>query len=136
MSALAPETLAMHRVAVAASLFSLLLTSLAGAGFAPAPEWNPKSFPISFWCGPPDPFITVERYREVVAAGFNYLMPPCEGASLPERNHRILDTAKVAGLKAFLQDQRMPMAMTGVPDAKQRLDTIIADYAKHPAFAG
>lgn len=122
----------MVRLLIAAALFATLL----GAGFAPPEEWSPKQFPISFWCGPPDPYITVERYRQVSAAGFNYLMPPCEGASTVERNRKILDTAKAAGLKAFLQDNRMPMAISGVDDAKSRLDAIVADYAKHPAFAG
>jgi len=109
---------------------------LAGAGFAPSEEWSPKSYPVSFWCGPPDPYITVERYRQVAEAGFNYLMPPCEGASTVERNRKILDTAKATGLKAFLQDSRMPFAITGSADAKSKLDAIVADYAKHPAFAG
>lgn len=113
-----------------------LLAALSTGGFTPRSEWAPKTYPISFWCGPPDPFITPERYRQVADAGFTFLMPPCEGASKPERNHRILDTAKAVGLKAFLQDDRMPMAITGVPDAKARLDAIVADYAKHPAFAG
>lgn len=122
----------MVRLLIAAALFAALL----GAGFAPPEEWSPKQFPISFWCGPPDPYITVERYRQVSAAGFNYLMPPCEGASTIERNRKILDTAKAAGLKAFLQDNRTPMAISGVDDAKSRLDAIVADYAKHPAFAG
>jgi len=113
-----------------------MLGALLGAGFAPPDEWAPKEFPISFWCGPPEGFITVERYREVASAGFNYLMPPCEGRATPERNRKILDTARAAGLKAFLADERMPLAITGAPDARERLDAIVADYAKHPAFAG
>lgn len=119
-----------------ALIVAALAASLLGAGFATPEEWSPKSFPVSFWCGPPEPYITAERYREVAAAGFNLLMPPCEGASTPERNRKILDTAKATGLKAFLQDQRMPLAITGQPDAKKRLDSVVADYAKHPAFAG
>jgi hypothetical protein len=78
----------------------------------------------------------VERYQQVKEAGFNFLMPPCEGEATPERNRRILDTARTVGLKAFLADQRMPLSMQGVPDAPQRLDAIMADYSKHPAFAG
>lgn len=117
-------------------ILSAMLATLMGAGFALPEEWSPKAFPISFWCGPPDQNITVERYKQVAAAGFNYLMPPCEGASTVERNRRILDTAKSAGLRVFLLDSRMPMAITGVADAKTKLDSIVADYAKRPAFAG
>jgi hypothetical protein len=121
----------MKRLCVLATLLALL-----GAGFAPPGEWEPKEFPVSFWCGPPDNFITTERYREIAEAGFNYVMPPCEGRSTPERNKRILDAVKPTGLKAFLLDERMPAAITGVPDAKQRIDAIVADFSKHPAFAG
>ncbi len=117
-------------------IIASLLCSLFSAGFAPPVEWSPRTFPISFWCGPPDPYITIDRYRQVSNAGFNYLMPPCEGASSEERNRRILDTAKTAGLKAFLQDSRMPSALTGAADAKSRIDSVVAAYAKHPAFAG
>jgi hypothetical protein len=119
-----------------AVMATALLASLLGAGFAPRSEWVPKEFPISFWCGPPDNFITVERYKEIAAAGFNYVMPPCEGQATPERNKKILDTAKAAGLKAFVQDERMPVSMTGVPDAKEKLDAIIKDYSGQGAFAG
>lgn len=112
------------------------LGAVFSAGLALPSEWEPKEFPISFWCGPPDPHITVERYQQIAAAGFNYLMPPCEGQATPERNRRILDTARATGLKAFLADQRMPLSISGVPDAEQRLDAIVADYARHPAFAG
>jgi hypothetical protein len=113
-----------------------LLGAVAAGGFAPQSEWAPKEFPISFWCGPPDEFITTEQYKAVAVAGFNYLAPPCEGRASPERNRKILDTARAAGLKAFLQDERMPLAITGVADAGKRLDAIVKDYAKHPAFAG
>jgi hypothetical protein len=112
------------------------LLSLCGAGFAPSPEWDPKQFPISFWCGPPDQFITVERYREVAEAGFNYLMPPCEGSATPQRNRLILETAKSAGLKAFIQDSRMPLAIGGDAAARERIDAIVKDFSRHPAFAG
>jgi len=118
------------------TIIAPLLLALMGAGFATPVEWAPKSFPISFWCGPPDPYITVERYRQVSDAGFNYVMPPCEGKSSAERNLRILDTAKSVKLKAFLQDDRMPAAISGVSDAKTRIDSIVVAYAKHPAFAG
>ena len=125
----------MGRLPIAASIFALL-AALFGAGFAQPVEWAPKAFPVSFWCGPPDPYINIERYRQVSEAGFNYLMPPCEGASTAERNLRILGIAKASGLKAFLQDDRMPSGVTGVGDAKARIDAIVADYSKHSAFAG
>lgn len=125
------------------------LAALSGSGLTPASsrtktggeaqtagEWTPQAFPISFWCGPPPEYITVPRYKEIAAAGFNYVMPPCEGAATPELNRKILDTARAAGLKAFLSDSRMPLSITGTANAVKNLDAIVADYAKHPAFAG
>jgi hypothetical protein len=101
-----------------------------------APDVPPPPIPIGFWCGPPDAFISPERYAEVLGAGFNFLMPPCEGAPTSERNTLILDAAADAGIRAWIGDGRMPMAVTGIPDATDRLDAIVADYASHPALAG
>jgi hypothetical protein len=92
--------------------------------------------PLGFWCGPPEAFITVPRYQEVLAAGFTFLMPPCEGWATVERNRKILDTALAAGLTAYLADARMPLAISGVADATVRLDQIVADYGAHPALTG
>jgi hypothetical protein len=96
----------------------------------------PTPIPIGFWCGPPDAFITPARYAEVAAAGYTFLMPPCEGAATAARNKKILDTAKGVGLVAWIGDERMPLSITGVADAKSRIDAIVADYAAHPALAG
>lgn len=93
-------------------------------------------FPISFWCGPPRNFVTVERYQQVKDAGFTFIMPDCVGGNEPELQKKILDTAQQVGLKAFVDDQRMPRGIGGSDEAKQRIDAIIADYSKHPAFAG
>src|SRR5438876_12317858 len=99
-------------------------------------EWTPKEFPISFWCGPPEGFITTERFKQIASAGFNYVMPHCEGRFTPEVNRRILDSAKAAGIKACIFDERLPLSITGMSDAKSRLDAIIKDYSQHPALAG
>jgi hypothetical protein len=129
------ETKRQTRWPAAVALVGALL-ALGGSGWAPAETWAPKELPISFWCGPPDGQITVERYKQIADAGFNYLMPPCEGRSTPERNKLILETAKKVGLKAFLQDERMPFRIAGDTDAKAKADAIIADYSRHSAFAG
>ncbi|MDB5320254.1 MAG: hypothetical protein JWN40_1885 [Phycisphaerales bacterium] len=91
-------------------------------------------FPISYWCGPMPEFATLERYREIKEAGFTFVMPMCAGADV-ELNRKILGFCQQVGLKAFVADGRMPL---GVPDdaAKKRIDAIVADYAKHPAFLG
>jgi len=98
--------------------------------------WPPKIFPITFWCGPPEPFITVEQYRRIAEAGFTIVMPPCEGAATVERNRKILDTAKAVGLKVILSDARMPLAINGNREAEKAVQAIVADYHKHPALMG
>ena len=97
--------------------------------------WNPDEFVLSFWCGPPEPFTTLERYREIKFAGFTHVMPPC-AATTPALNRKILDLCVRVGLKAFVGDPRMPLRIEQEPDAKARLDAIVADYAGHPALAG
>jgi len=92
-------------------------------------------FPISFWCAPPEKFVNVEEFQKIKDAGFTLIMPPCSGTTVA-LNHKILDTAKEVGLRAFVMDSRMPMSISGVADAKARLDAIVADYKDHPALAG
>ena len=120
-----------------------LFVALVGLNSAPLaaeqdkiPDWPPKVFPITFWCGPPEPYITVEQYRAIAAAGFNLVMPPCEGAATVARNRRILDVAAKTGLKAIIGDARMPLAIANRPAAKAALRDIVNDYRKSPALMG
>ncbi|HLJ54749.1 MAG TPA: hypothetical protein VKT77_06880, partial [Chthonomonadaceae bacterium] len=123
---------------ICAALFiAVAIVGLSGGTRAePEPVWPPKTMPISFWCGPPEPYITTEQYRQIAAAGFSVVMPPCEGEASVARNKKILDTAKATGLKAIIQDSRMPLAVTGNPAALANLKAIVKDYRKHPALLG
>lgn len=117
---------------------AVLLAGLAGRALAAGaePVWPPAMIPISFWCGPPEPFITTEQYRHIAAAGFTVVMPPCDGEATVARNHKILDTARATGLKAIIQDTRMPVAITGNPMAVANIKAIVTEYKKHPALMG
>ena len=99
-------------------------------------NWPPKSFPITFWCGPPDPYITLEQYRAIADAGFNLVMPPCEGEASVARNRRILELAAKTGLKAVIGDARMPLALANNPKGKKALSDIVSDYRKSTALMG
>src|SRR5262249_5342729 len=118
---------------------TFLLTLSILASTVPAVADLPPSlgddYPISFWCGPTEKFTTVEQYRRIADAGFTFVMPPC-GSANSEIDYKTLDSCQPVGLHAFLQDPRMPLGVTGIPDAKSRLDAIIADYSKPPALAG
>lgn len=123
------------------SLFALLLSAAPLRADAtpaqPTAKWDPDVFPISFWCGPPPGFISPERFQEIADAGFTHTMPfTNDGPPSPADNIRTLDYCQAAGIKAFLWDDRMPKGIGANGEGKEQIDAIVADYAKHPAFAG
>src|SRR4051812_991419 len=115
-------------------LFLFLLCSHARAADE-ANVWQPDVYPISYWCGPPPQFTTIERYREIKEAGFTIVFPPCGGATAA-LNHTILGFCKELGLRAFVQDPRMPLAIGSDAKAKAAIDAIVKEYADEPALAG
>lgn len=123
-------------------LVALLLSAvtLRAADAPPAhatAKWDPDVFPISFWCGVPVKFISLERFQEVADAGFTHAMPGLEqGTPTTEDNQRILDYCRDVGIKAFLYDRRMPHGLGPDGKGKAQIDAIVADYFAHPAFAG
>jgi hypothetical protein len=118
----------------------LALVGLSSLSFAAeqdkSPNWPPKAFPITFWCGPPEPFITLEQYRAIADAGFNLIMPPCEGEATVARNRKILELAAKTGLKAIIGDGRMPTTLANNPSGKKALADIVNDYRKSVALMG
>lgn len=113
------------------------LTSLASAqkGNATAKVWNPSEYPISFWCGVPHHFMTLERFQEIKDAGFTHVMPPCQGGSDATYNQKTLDFSQKVGLKAFIQDGRLGNSLAA-PDAKAKIDALVKEFGHHPALAG
>jgi hypothetical protein len=63
-------------------------------------------------------------------------MPPCEGKATKARNNKILELARQTGLKAIISDERMPLAISGKPEALPAIKAIVNDYHKHPALMG
>lgn len=101
--------------------------------------------PVGFWCGPPEQFLTPDRFTQMADAGFNYTMPPCEGEPTLEANRKTLDLAHAAGMKAFILDPRVLAAARGRAGLSTQakgstvetlVDGALADYSSHPAFAG
>jgi hypothetical protein len=130
----------MPRVTAKISVFALLLVAVffssarAADTTQPKQVWHPDQFVVSFWCGPPDGFVTRERYQQIADAGFNTVMPTCHPTSL-ELNKTILRSAYETHLKAYIQDDRMPMSLAD-PKAKANLDAIVADYSQFPGLGG
>ena len=119
---------------IAIMLLQINMTSAKAQPTQPQP-WQPQEFPIGFCCGPPEPFITLERYREIKAAGFTHVTPPC-GPTTVETNRHILGLCAIVGLKAFMTDARMPLLITGEPNARERLEAIVKDYRGYSALEG
>jgi predicted secreted protein len=84
-----------------------------------------EQFLISYWHGPePDP----KSFAEIAEANFNVAM--CGGGV------KALELAKANGLKVMIIDSRITAKTPEQEGFEEGLDTVIADYAKHPALWG
>ena len=111
-----------------------LIASLAVAETSARANDSTEQFEVSYWLGPPEKFTTLERYREIKDAGFTIAFPPLHTTTV-ELNRKILDLCHQVGLKAMIADQRMVTSLDA-PDARAKLDAIVADYSNHPALYG
>jgi hypothetical protein len=96
-------------------------------------EFN--DFIISYWCGPPSGGNYDSQYAEVAECNFTHAMYPVNGGN-PEQNKAILDACEKHGLKYIPYDGRVLAHNAGDPQFATNLDSIIAEYANHPALAG
>src|SRR5688500_3803960 len=94
-------------VFICGSLLFALNSSVASADDAQRQE-----FVISYWAGPPAKFQTLERIQEIKDAGFTLAFP---GTAVNDvaNNRKFLDLCQQVGLKAMIQDGRMPRAIEG-----------------------
>jgi hypothetical protein len=125
-------------VAVTVALAPPRFARGADAGATDADEksvYDPGSFTLSFWCGPPPEFYQLERFREIKDAGFTLALPPGYGITV-EQTHKMLDLCQQVGLKALVTDSRMPLAIGGSEKNKAAIDAVIKEYAGHPALFG
>jgi hypothetical protein len=116
-----------------------------------------KDFFIHYWWGPPTSNDLNAKYAGVADANFNFAGLPGEGdAARPEISQAILDACQANGIKYIVTDRRInprilpvvhpadvqidksiePVKHPDDPDFYSSLDTVIAEYAKHPAFGG
>jgi hypothetical protein len=97
--------------------------------------YDRDDFVISYWCGPPAKFTTLERYQEVKDAHFTVAMNPCGGMTVAD-NRKMLDYCQTVGMKAIVMDSRMIFSIGNSAENKAKLDAIVKDYADHPALFG
>jgi hypothetical protein len=115
------------KFAVGVLSFVMLVTHSYASGF--------NDFIISYWCGPPSGGNYDAQYAEVAECNFTHAMYPVNGGNL-EQNKAILDACEKHGLKYIPYDGRVLAHGPGDPKLSANLDTMIADYANHPALAG
>lgn len=117
---------------------SLLLTILALAGTTSsyANGWVQDKFEIGGWIAPPVAYTTDETYARMAEAGFTLVTGPQQRDNEDVAfNQRVLDLCQAHGIRYIVRDRRMHLdPQTG--DDKRTLDTMIADYGKHPALYG
>lgn len=114
---------------------------LAGCTLARAPgsissSTAPRSFFLTFWCGPPLAEFDDTRAAEVAAAGFTVVGPPCSGGFDPALNLHALDVAQRHGLRVLVGDHRFESKAVIEPDWPAPLDAAVSEYRRHPALDG
>jgi hypothetical protein len=92
-------------------------------------------FIISHWCGPPPGGDVDVKIAEVAECNFTHAMFPCSGAT-PADNKAMLDACQRHGLKYILIDGRRDSYAAADPAFAANLDSLVADYASHPALGG
>jgi len=150
------ELAGIHRkhVALCMCLIFTLLSILPASG---SEKPFSRDFFIHYWWGPPTSNDLNAKYAGVADANFNFAGLPGEGdAARPEISQAILDACQVNGIKYIVTDRRInprilpvnlpagvqidksiePVKHPDDPDFYSSLDTVIAEYAKHPAFGG
>ena len=109
----------------------------AHAVVAPAPG-VPK-FALFGWVSPPAESTTDARIAELAGAGMNLMLPAWEDSGRTADNLARLDLAAAHGAKCLIWEARFERFLTldvNTPAGQALLDSIVATYSSHPAFAG
>ena len=113
---------------------ALATVLLALATVTTAEAWKPDVYPITYWYGPPDAFLTDKVVGEIAEMNFtimgNVITPNVA------RTRQVLDLAQKHGLKAIVCDGRIAPQMPETKGWKATVDAIVKDYADHPALYG
>jgi len=106
----------------------LLLALSCGEKSGTAPE-----LPVLAWYGPGYTQSNLNAFLQLRAAGFTHSF---SGGTDRTRNLADLDLAKEAGLKLLLADWRIEAFLTGQDSTFIKIDEVVRDYGRHPAFWG
>ena len=97
---------------------------------------------IGAYITPPKPLVSLERYKDIAAAGINFLNDT--GGTIGVRGYTVndalaaMDYAKEAGLKVFVDDYQVSLYNRGTTPGNWRADfsTNFPKYSVHEAYAG
>jgi hypothetical protein len=125
----------MSRFIFIVSILSALVLPFRARAADEKSVYDPESFTISYWCGPPGKFNTLERYQEIKDANFTTAFPPSNGNSAAEAK-KMLDFCQQVGLKAIISDTRMVYSIGNNEKSRAGLDAMIKEFSSHPALLG
>lgn len=92
-----------------------------------------KDYRITHWCGVPQKFLSEERLKEAIDAGFNLLSGEYKDV---KTNLWVLDICQKYGVKLTVQDSRINQLLKEPELAQTLIPQICADYREHPALYG
>ncbi len=95
--------------------------------------YDPDTFTISYWSGPPSDFNTLERYQEIKDANFTTAFPSTSGMSVQD-TRKMLDYCQQVGLNAVIYDSRVVYSIDNNDEKRAKLDAITKDFSQHPAL--
>lgn len=103
------------------------------------------SFPVSFWCGPPNLFVSNSRYEEIKEAGFTLAMFYTNEHYYPDDVQRHLSAGENTDLPVIIYDERIcgyrpcDASENSGPDwdhIEDRVDEVVSDWKDSPALYG
>lgn len=98
-----------------------------------SPKPSQEQFPIFAWYGPEAHFADEDGYRTLHNAGFTHSFSTF---NKKEQNLQALDAAQKNNVKLIVADQRLSKVKVKTDSTFFLIDSIIADYGKHPALWG
>ncbi len=119
---------------VYAALFlalSVLLTQT--PCFAKSPV---KTYPIGCIVNPADPLMTSDICKRIKESGVNFIMPPSDFTSNAKLNDQMLESAKTANLKVFIQDPGIMTSLSASPNGDKTLNTLLSEYSHYSNLMG
>ncbi len=90
---------------------------------------------IGFWDGPPTPFVTPERFQQIVQCGFTLAMPTSDEPLDKTHVQAYLAAAQAANIPALIGDQRISNP-TNFDNLAGRADAVVQDWKQASGVLG